>query len=1279
MSNLLEVTGEDIARLDDASLRELIGLLCEADYRSAGLPVKDILWGGNQDARDGGLDVVVRGEVDPPLSSFVPRKSTGFQVKKPDMPRGEVLKEMKPGGSLRGEIRDLIAAEGAYIIVSSTGSTTESALRNRTDAMKEAISKEAASGKLFLDFYDRGRIASWVRCHPTLILWVRNKAGRQLAGWRPYENWANAPGGIEEDYFLDEGLRLHDGTRRNDEGVPIEDGLTRLRIALSTPGTSVRLAGLSGVGKTRLVQALFDERLGAGALNPSQVFYSDISDGPNPDPKSLAEQLTADKSRSVIIVDNCPPDLHRRLTQTCSKRESTVSLLTVEYDIREDLPEETSVFRLEPASADLIEKIIRHRFPHISEVDARTIAEFSGGNARVAIALSNTVEKGETLSGFQDEELFQRLFRQRHDPSETLLKSAEVCSLVYSFEGTDIDSTKSELKFLASFAGIPVTDLYRDVNTLKERGLIQARNVWRAVLPHAIANRLAKRALENIPKNKIVQTFLTEGSERLIKSFTRRLSYLHDSEIAKSIVDEWLSKDGWLGKENCNFSPFGMDVFRNIAPVSPEGILKALERAATGNDGSRFTSRDNRHFYEYVRILRHLAYDQDLFCRSVDLICRFALSERPDENHNSIRDVVKSLFFIYLSGTHATVNIRAGVIKELIASGDQDHQQLGLYLLDATLEAWHFSASGDFDFGARPRDYGFRPKNRKDVRDWYETFIDICTEVATSDRPLAEDGRRLFSNNLRGLWTKAGMYEALERSATLIHKQKPWNEGWVQIKGVLRYDAKGFSEEVLEKLHTLEKQLRPNALLERARTFALSKDHRAFDLVDAMDKEEDASSAWTRTEETTRLIGIEVANNMETLQALLPELVSQHSMRLYSFGKGLATGRTDKNVIWQLLRSGLYETVPEKRQISVLIGYLVACAEQDQDFYNRTLDSLLDDELLGEWFPIFQTASQVDELGVKRLHISLDLGRAQIDSYQNIGYGRAHELISDDDLAELVLHILSKKEGLSVAVEILNMRFHGRNADAAPLSSKLIATTREILPLYHFPNERSRHHKQDYELNQIANVCLIGKDGYDAALKLCENIIYAVLNNKIYSFDYPELFNTIARLQPRIFLDQFIGPEKVENYHRKRIFENGIDEKRNNPLNQISEDDLISWCDEEPVRRYPVVASVVQAFSEAGVPEQYEWKPVVHSLLEKAPNVAAVLENIAGSLYPSSWSGSLADALQRRSVLLEKLFDHENIEIGAWARSQYRTLQEVIKGERECEESRSGKRDESFE
>jgi hypothetical protein len=1277
MSNLLEITDDDIARLNDVDLRALIGLLCEADYRLAGLPTKRITWGGHQDARDGGLDVVVRGEIPPPQNSFVPRSTTGFQVKKPDMPRAKILKEMQPNGILREEIKALIQENGAYIIVSSSGATTNTALRNRTGAMKEAVANENNHQNLHLEFLDRGRVATWVRTHPSLILWLRNKIGRQLNGWRPYENWANAPGGIEEEYLLDDGIRLHDGTNPRDKGVSAKVGLQKLRSALSSPGASVRLAGLSGVGKTRLVQAMFDERVGEQPLNRSQAFYTDLSDSPDPDPRAFAEQLIADRTRAILIVDNCPSDLHRRLTQVCSE-SNNVSLLTVEYDVRDHLPEETSVFRLEPASKEIIESLVGKRFSHISQVDARTIADFSGGNARVAIALANTLQQGDTLSGFHDEELFERLFRQRHDANENLLISAEVCSLVYSFEGTDANSEKSELKFLASLVGKSGSQLYRDIGALKERDLIQSRDVWRAVLPPAIANRLAKRALESIPKDTLVQAFLNSGSERLIKSFTRRLSYLHDCNPAIEIVSKWLAHDGWIGKENCNLSAFGMEVFRNIAPVSPEKALEAIERAANGNEGSRFTSRENTHYYEFVGLLRHLAYDPELFDRSVNLMCRYALSEKPEENYNSTRDVLKSLFYIYLSGTHASVEARAMIIEELVDSAGQDKQELGLILFDAALETSHFISSHEFGFGARPRDFGYQPRTRKDFIHWYEIFIGLCTRLALSRQPIARKARKVLSDNLRGLWTKGGMFEVLENSVKQIHEQQAWNEGWIAVRGIIRYDGKGFEKEILERLRMIEEFLKPNDLYERARTFALSDEHQTFDLEEGFDDTEDASSGWRRVQETTRKIGSQVAQDTDMLKTLLPELVSTHNTRLYSFGRGLADGCRDKQELWQILCTQLEKTPSEKRQMGIFLGFLSSCAESDSAFYNSTLDSVIKDDLLGEWFPIFQTTSNIDQRGVERLHEALDTGKANIHTFQYLAVGRVHESISDDDLANLLKKILSKEEGIGVVIEILTMRFFRPKEEFRQYSRKLIAVARDVLSMYSFPDERRRYNNLDYNLAQIGRICLDGQEGIYAATEICQHLAEAITDNRIYAFGYPELLNSLARTQPFVFLDVFLGNDGVEDYQRRTMFVDDF-ESRSSPLNQISDDDLISWCDNDPKDRYPLIASAIQAFSESAETSGLAWKPIVFSIFEKAPDLGVVLEHLADAIRPTSWSGSRADILQKRSVLFQSLGQHDNAEIRAWARRRYSALQEIIKREREEEERHNRERNESFE
>src|SRR5258708_7451507 len=101
---ILDITPEDISRLSDADLRELVGRLCEEELRSSRAPTSAVRWGGHQDAPDGGLDVEV---ILPDLhrnSNFVPRAHTGFQVKKSTVPSSTIGKEMRPDGDLRPTI-----------------------------------------------------------------------------------------------------------------------------------------------------------------------------------------------------------------------------------------------------------------------------------------------------------------------------------------------------------------------------------------------------------------------------------------------------------------------------------------------------------------------------------------------------------------------------------------------------------------------------------------------------------------------------------------------------------------------------------------------------------------------------------------------------------------------------------------------------------------------------------------------------------------------------------------------------------------------------------------------------------------------------------------------------------------------------------------------------------------------------------------------------------------------------------------------------------------------
>ncbi|MBL8220955.1 MAG: hypothetical protein JNL62_17110, partial [Bryobacterales bacterium] len=237
---IFEITPDDIAVLNDEQLRTLVGRLCEAELRRRGQSPVYVTYGGHQDAADGGIDVRVDLPQGSAIDGFIPRPNTCYQAKRQDMPPAKILEELRPKGILRPAIQELAGQSGAYIIVSSKGSTTSRTLKNRRDAMLKAVAGGPSGQSLVVDFYDRNRLATWVRSHEALIPWVRELVGKPIPGWQSYGPWA-AP--VTEEYLKDDQLRLHPGKKTTETGLSAQQGIEAIRNELLHPRQVVRLVG----------------------------------------------------------------------------------------------------------------------------------------------------------------------------------------------------------------------------------------------------------------------------------------------------------------------------------------------------------------------------------------------------------------------------------------------------------------------------------------------------------------------------------------------------------------------------------------------------------------------------------------------------------------------------------------------------------------------------------------------------------------------------------------------------------------------------------------------------------------------------------------------------------------------------------------------------------------------------------------------------------------------------------------------------------------------------
>lgn len=1242
---MLELTGEHIAKLNDTDLRELVFELCKAELKKNCLPVSAVTAGGSQTASDGGVDVRVNlSTLSIPVNlDFIPRPQTVFQVKCEDMPPSKIRGEMELKGELRPSIKAILNTSGAYILVSSQGTVADSRLKERTAAMREVIAPEPNAENIYLDFYDRKRLATWAEEYAGVALWVRHRIGEPLSGWQGYDNWTGDK--TATPYQKDSLGRITSKSTGSIEPMPVENGINAIREQLAKAGTSIRLIGLSGTGKTRFVQALFEEGIGQLPLDTSIVAYTDQGLSPQPSARDMLQQLGMKKQRAIVVVDNCNPATHQELTKTVTRYSEFLSLITVEYDVTDDEPEETQVFELSGSSADVLEAVLVQRVPHISQNDRRTIVEFSDGNARIALALADTMKKGQTLGVLNNTELFNRLFLKNKTYDKNLLLTAEACSLVYSFDGETLDA---ELSILSNLAGLDQTELFRQVAELKRRKLVQTRSKWRAVLPHALANRLAKQALENIPKNKIVSAF--QQHERLLKSFSRRLGYLHDSPEACAIATDWMNSEEWL-KNPLRLSELRVDLFQNLAPIVPERALKNIETAVQNHQGDELNGSEDW----VLRLVHHLAYEIDFFERAA----RIYIIYKEKQNKSNNNDGWKELFSLQLSGTLAPPEKRIELLKYVLENGTPRQQEIAIEGVEAMLHSGHFSVFHQFSFGARSRSYGWGERlSIKDIRDWYGGVFQLIIEFAQPTSIYRDTLRKLAANSLQSTLTWQCLHEEAIALIQALKEPDGWLDAWVSIRIALKRGEQ-IPAEYHKKLTELEQLLRPSTLEQRIRAYIFI-DIFNIALIEENYNDDDINAAINRISTVQEELGSEIAHTPHLLKKLLPDLLIPEKWQIHCFASSLGEASPDIEETWQQIINTFSTVDSSKRNTQLLSGFIEGAYKANPILVNKLLDAAVYDTRLARYFPRLEIHSP-DDAGGTRLLQSLEFGEAPIDYFHNFDLQK----ISMGLYEEILTKLAQSEEGFRAAINLLYNRIHSFKSSDLMEQNKIVSIARKIL--YKF-NCKDRLHDAgfSYIISKVIVFYLSGTGAVEGMTKFVNCFIDVLKKHNSSVTHAKSIIESIFQCQPIIALNYFL----LDPYFIYLKFITLKGDKSRSIVMNVNKDILLKWAQEDTIIRAPRLASEIDIYIK-DEKDQYVLSPLAIELLKIAPNRLEVLDGFAKNTF---WGG-IDDALKPYQELLKNLLKSPESDIALWAKKELTGIERTIADERK----RYQQKDESFE
>ena len=1281
---MFEITKDQLRHLSDVQLRELIARLCEAELGMAGAPVSAVRWAGAHTAPDGGLDVDCSIDDHNFRGDFVPRPRTGFQVKKPTMPPAKIASEMSPKGQLRPIFADLAASNGCYVIVSLDDDPVGDAATQRRNAMRSQLDAVRAREDVRTDFYGRAELANWLRQHPAVQLWARDVLGIPLDGWKPFGRWTNVPPGDNDELICKPGVSIV-LPGKDTKKLDVAQGIEEIRNLVRTSDKALRIVGLSGVGKSRIVQALFEASVGDEPLHRRLAIYADLGTEPVPSSRQMLARLQAEGRSAILVLDNCPADTHNLLAGQASSAPD-IRLITIEYDIRDDKPELTIVIRINAECIEVVEALVSRRFPGLGQVNSRTIAEYSGGNARLALALADAVDEEENLSDFSNAQFFDRLFHQRDALDPNLLAAAQALALVYSYSVNADEDGVDELATLAGLVGQNRLSLYRATQTLLERQLAQKRGNWRAILPPALSNHLATKALDNIPTDDIRNTLEILVNTRLLKSFAKRLGYLHDHDVARQIVGSWLSPGGLLHAVE-SLDDDRMQLFSSVAPVSPSLALAAIEARASQPEYQQSITESEHRARTIALLLCAIAYDAELFERCVNLLVPLAIDAAHDNHPQSdVPGRLSGLFALYLSATEAGLDTRERTIRRFLFSVHKDERKAGLAMLETALKSGHWASfASTFEFGARPRSFGYHPPTQQEHDRWFLRFILVACEAAThADAELSDHARELLAGELRELWQNPALRPVLKTSAAALHDHRSWPEGWRAIRSIKYFDYRTVQGQEMpdgiDLLDELDDLLRPAKLSDEVRTYVCDVGHRHFSLLDEFDLDDQTNSKESHRRAAVRAhdLGVATCNHPEVLDEISQHLFTSESDFVMDFGQGLATACVDPRVLWDRLVGYLQIAGDRTGHCLVLRGALNAIYKRDEVLARTILRETATNRMLRRFIVSLHLSAPMSRETISVFDRALEFDDTPLDQFAQLAWQRPPGALTEALLNDLFSVLLGRPHGAQVILTGLSMRIRALKDDEFVFGADLkrlglLASAAMLRDSPHYYGGSGDHH-----LSRVLGHCLDEAQFPQETAEVTDAFLTRVKNTYGNMGGLHGATAVIAERVPLRLLDGVFLDPALEPYHSRELFTER--RHRANGLVGVGTATLMEWCRQGDFQaRLTKLSRAIHPFAGETKGDGVTFSKQAHAIIDSTQDPAIVLGHFANPRHLSVWSGSLADIIARRRHPFELLLEHERADIRNAAERLIPQIKDAEDREREQERAEDQERDQRFE
>lgn len=1255
--NIFEATADQITRLKDLRLVELLRRLLTAELTKNGIP----LGAGTAPAQitiaDGGEDGRVAWHDGPAKTDFLPDRYTIFQCKKsdhgPSVLKEEVWTKASQGKDKKRKLNEALAEtlkkRGAYLVI--TGSPVVGIkVTRRIEAIEEGIREagEDPSRLAAIEIIDANKLASWTTSHPSVALWL-NATLRELHlyGFRNYENWSSDAGTMEttlqclgEDRFLMRGAPLRQW-KKDQVGLKEFQSIESFRATLDeffyTYGRSIRVVGPSGYGKTRLVHALLGTADGSPKdfLDPKQVVYVVYDDVKNII-VNIARELAQSGSRCILVVDDCPDEIHTRLWEAMARGSANAILITVGVETKSHAFDRNLVIEVRAASDQLIEGIARDIFGEETTSDALFVRELAQGFPSMALLAARASKDGdEALSSV--EALLNRIVWGDKEPDDEALFAIQTLSL-FSALGVE-NEPGTELAEVAAFIDRKPQSLFRHLSSFQDRGIVARLGDYAEVRPVPLAMRLANAWLAYMPGGTLERLF-REISPKLQLRLAGRMRWVswstEVSNAANRLLGELLPTKVELNTEHGSKL---LDRFVHMAPDRVMEHLNSLLGPLTVDELLEFNS-GRRHT---VWALEKLVFRKETFSDAAVLLLRLGAGENETWGNNATGQF-KSLFKMQLSGTEAEPSSKIAILDYGLQSPDLRIRQICVDSLESMLTTHHFSRSaGQERIGTSEPLIDWYPKTHSAIFDYYRAALVRLKAIALDGNdPLKEAALNYIGSHLRGLLQISALFEEVVGAIDEIKASRPrWHRGLSAVSDWLYFDQESAPQEYRDRLRSLFDELMPEEELERVLLYSAGwrLDLHDPDVCYDEDGENDHHYAERMVEEIIAVCPKEA----KYFQPVLSEFAGGTYHNAGSTLVLIAMHVDDpENLVNQIL--GFLECDSDASAIaSMLRSILFGLNKVNADAAREHLETAL---TISDLAPF--TVELISSVGVDDRLFSLLIDRLRAGemapwSAHTLGLWAELKAVSWELIVELVDVLLAAgTEGAWTVIDFLTYFLYNKkelSADEADLI-KTVAVQPNLFATVKLKHMDAYHWKE--LINKLFKHDLIDPD----FAKNCTYFITSLIYVSDYSvqLDFAEYARDILRktidaypeIVWQVYTEELNSLDPLKTHRLSGLYGTEF----GNPshagvLDFIPMSIVVPWMLEDRTTRLPIVLQWIKIFD--GTEAAVNWDTEFVNFIEEHVCEAGEMNPIASRLTTGSCWGSYATKLEPVLVHLEQL------------------------------------------